>query len=79
MSSSPEDSKINVPLGLSKFDTIVANSTGSLEVEKLLKTKQIKYVESPVMGGPIQAEEGILGAIVGMIIGTILLRFITFL
>ena len=31
----------------------------------LLKLKNIRYVESPVMGGPVQAEEGILGAIVG--------------
>ena len=47
------------------IDLTTHNSTGSLEVAKLLQKKQIKYVESPVMGGPIQAEEGVLGAIVG--------------
>ena len=26
---------------------------------------QIKYLESPVMGGPVQAEEGVLGGIIG--------------
>ena len=29
------------------------------------ETNKIRYVEAPVMGGPVQAEQGILGAIVG--------------
>ena len=47
------------------LDITTHHSTGSIEMNTLLNTKNIKYVESPVMGGPIQAEEGILGAIVG--------------
>ena len=36
-----------------------------METEKIFKAKNINYVECPVMGGPVQAEEGILGGIVG--------------
>ena len=46
-------------------DITTHSSTGSIEANNLLKPKNIRYVESPVMGGPVQAEEGILGAIVG--------------
>ena len=47
------------------IDITTHHSTGSIEISKLLKIKDIRYVESPVMGGPVQAEEGVLGAIVG--------------
>ena len=40
-------------------------SNGSIEINNLLSSNKIKYVEAPVMGGPVQAEQGILGAIVG--------------
>lgn len=47
------------------IDITTHHSTGSTILNDLLKTKDIRYVESPVMGGPVQAEEGVLGAIVG--------------
>ena len=34
-------------------------------MKDIFSKNEIKYVESPVMGGPVQAEEGVLGAIVG--------------
>ena len=46
-------------------DITTHNKTGSIETEKIFKEKNINYVECPVMGGPVQAEEGILGGIVG--------------
>ncbi len=47
------------------IDITTHNKTGSMETEKIFKAKNINYVECPVMGGPVQAEEGILGGIVG--------------
>jgi len=47
------------------IDITTHNENGSIEMEKILKFNDINYLESPVMGGPIQAEEGVLGAIVG--------------
>jgi len=47
------------------IDITTHHSKGSIEASKILETKNIRYVESPVMGGPVQAEEGVLGAIVG--------------
>jgi len=47
------------------IDITTHSETGSIEINKILKTKEITYVESPVMGGPIQSQEGVLGAIVG--------------
>ena len=47
------------------IDITTHHSTGSIKIDKLLQLKNIKYVESPVMGGPVQAEQGVLGAIVG--------------
>ena len=47
------------------IDITTHHSKGSLEIYDILKIKNIRYVESPVMGGPIQSEQGILGAIVG--------------
>ncbi len=47
------------------IDITTHNKTGSIETESIFKQNNIKYVECPVMGGPIQAEEGVLGGIVG--------------
>ena len=46
-------------------DITTHNKTGSTETEAIFKSKNINYIECPVMGGPAQAEEGILGGIVG--------------
>ncbi|MDC0192166.1 NAD(P)-dependent oxidoreductase [Alphaproteobacteria bacterium] len=47
------------------IDITTHHSNGSIEINNLLASNKIKYVEAPVMGGPVQAEQGILGAIVG--------------
>tara|TARA_B100000700_G_scaffold57262_1_gene62055 strand:+ start:190 stop:1044 length:855 start_codon:yes stop_codon:yes gene_type:complete len=47
------------------IDITTHYENGSIEMEKILSQKKIKYVECPVMGGPVQAEEGILGGIIG--------------
>ena len=47
------------------IDITTHNKTGSMETEKIFRAKNINYVECPVMGGPVQAEEGVLGGIVG--------------
>ena len=47
------------------IDITTHNKTGSIETEAIFSAKKINYVECPVMGGPVQAEEGILGGIVG--------------
>ena len=47
------------------IDITTHHQNGSIEMENILAQKKAKYVECPVMGGPIQAEEGILGGIVG--------------
>ena len=47
------------------IDITTHHSNGSIEVNNLLSSNKIRYVEAPVMGGPVQAEQGILGAIVG--------------
>ena len=47
------------------IDITTHHSNGSIEVNNLLSLNKIRYVEAPVMGGPVQAEQGILGAIVG--------------
>ena len=47
------------------IDITTHHKTGSLDIKNLLNSKKIRYVESPVMGGPVQAELGNLGAIVG--------------
>ena len=46
-------------------DITTHNKNGSVEMEKILNANNIPYLECPVMGGPVQAEEGILGGIVG--------------
>ncbi len=47
------------------IDITTHNKNGSLEMNKIFKKNNINYIECPVMGGPVQAEEGILGGIVG--------------
>ena len=47
------------------IDITTHNKTGSIETEAIFEKNNIKYVECPVMGGPVQAEEGVLGGIVG--------------
>jgi len=62
-----------IALKLNKFldektliiDITTHNKTGSIETEKIYQSNKIKYIECPVMGGPVQAEEGVLGGIVG--------------
>ena len=57
-------------LPLLNSDTLIIDITthdqnGSIEANKIFKSKNINYIECPVMGGPVQAEEGVLGGIVG--------------
>ena len=47
------------------IDITTHNKTSSMETEQIFKSSNINYIECPVMGGPGQAEEGILGGIVG--------------
>ena len=47
------------------LDITTHHKNGSVEMENILSQNNIKYVECPVMGGPVQSEEGILGGIVG--------------
>jgi 3-hydroxyisobutyrate dehydrogenase-like beta-hydroxyacid dehydrogenase len=47
------------------IDITTHNKTGSIETEEIYKKNNIRYIECPVMGGPVQAEEGVLGGIVG--------------
>ncbi len=47
------------------IDITTHNKTGSIETSKIFNKKNISYIECPVMGGPVQAEEGVLGGIVG--------------
>ena len=47
------------------IDITTHNQSGSIETDKIYQSKDINYIECPVMGGPVQAEEGVLGGIVG--------------
>ncbi len=47
------------------IDITTHHKTGSQEIEKIFKKNKNIYIECPVMGGPFQAENGILGGIVG--------------
>ena len=47
------------------IDITTHSKSGSFEMSEIFENSNIKYVECPVMGGPVQAEEGILGGIVG--------------
>ena len=59
----------NIAPHLQKKTTIIDITThkadGSIKIFQKLSSLDISYVESPVMGGPVQAKEGVLGAIVG--------------
>ena len=46
-------------------DVTTHNQNGSIKMEQIFAKQKISYVECPVMGGPVQAEEGICGGIVG--------------
>jgi len=56
---------IKLKKGILFIDITTHHKNGSIEMESILSQNQIKYIECPVMGGPVQAEEGILGGIVG--------------
>ena len=47
------------------IDITTHNQDGSIKMKNIFEQKKIKYLESPVMGGPVQAEEGVLGGIIG--------------
>ena len=47
------------------IDITTHNKSGSIDTNNIFKKKNINYIECPVMGGPVQAEEGVLGGIVG--------------
>ena len=56
---------LNIPKETLVIDITTHNKNGSIEMKDIFNKNEIKYVESPVMGGPVQAEEGVLGGIVG--------------
>ena len=41
------------------IDITTHNKKGSIETDNIYKSNNINYIECPVMGGPVQAEEGI--------------------
>ena len=47
------------------IDVTTHNQNGSIQMGQIFSKQKINYIECPVMGGPVQAEEGILGGIVG--------------
>ena len=47
------------------IDITTHNKSGSIEMLNIFNQNQINYCECPVMGGPVQSEEGILGGILG--------------
>ena len=47
------------------IDITTHSQNGSTKMEKIFAKQKINYVECPVMGGPVQAEEGVCGGIVG--------------
>ena len=49
------------------IDITTHKADGSTNISQKLSSLDISYIESPVMGGPIQAKEGVLGAIVGCV------------
>ena len=57
-------------ISLIKDDLLIIDLTthdkyGTLKMKKIFNSPKIKYTVNPVMGGPVQAEEGILGGIWG--------------
>ena len=47
------------------IDLTTHNKTGTTKMKKIFNSNQITYTVNPVMGGPAQSEEGILGGIWG--------------
>ena len=47
------------------IDITTHNMSGSIKMNNIFLRKKIRYIESPVMGGPVQALNGELGAILG--------------
>ena len=47
------------------IDLTTHDKTGTTNMKNILYTNKIKYTVNPVMGGPVQSEEGILGGIWG--------------
>ena len=47
------------------IDLTTHDKLGTTKMKNILSSKQIKYTVNPVMGGPVQSEEGILGGIWG--------------
>ena len=47
------------------IDITTHHQTGSIEMLNIFLKNNINYCECPVMGGPVQSEEGILGGILG--------------
>mgnify|MGYP001016419359 CR=1 FL=1 len=47
------------------IDLTTHDKTGSIKMKNIFNQTNIKYAVNPVMGGPIQSEEGILGGIWG--------------
>jgi len=47
------------------IDITTHNQNGSIKMEQVFANRKINYIECPVMGGPVQAEEGVCGGIVG--------------
>ena len=47
------------------IDLTTHNKNGTTEMKNIFNSSNIKYTVNPVMGGPIQSEEGVLGGIWG--------------
>ena len=47
------------------IDLTTHNKNGTSKMKSIFNNKNIKYTVNPVMGGPVQSEEGILGGIWG--------------
>ena len=47
------------------IDLTTHDKLGTTKMKNILSSKQIKYTVNPLMGGPVQSEEGILGGIWG--------------
>jgi len=47
------------------IDLTTHDKNGTSKIKKIFNTPKIKYTVNPVMGGPVQAKEGILGGIWG--------------
>ena len=47
------------------IDLTTHNKNGTTKMKNIFNTSKIKYAVNPVMGGPVQSKEGILGGIWG--------------